>query len=144
MAEAARESRVWVLGGSIPEAADGRLYNCATVWSPDGALVQTYRKTHLFDLCLPKMTYKESDTFGAGDRLATFDTRACPFLPRLLSVRPLRRRHLLRHPLRGDRDDCGAAGLHGHVLPRRIQHPHRPAALGATAARAVSQLLGIA
>ncbi|BEJ14806.1 hypothetical protein CspHIS471_0405730 [Cutaneotrichosporon sp. HIS471] len=74
MAEAARESRVWVLGGSIPEAADGKMYNTATVWSPDGTLVQTYRKTHLFDLCLPKMTYKESDTFGAGDRLAMFDT----------------------------------------------------------------------
>jgi predicted amidohydrolase len=40
-----------------------------------GALVQTYRKTHLFDLCLPKMTYKESDTYAPGDRLAYFDTR---------------------------------------------------------------------
>lgn len=112
MAAAARESGVWLLGGmsvqdwtvaeltagSIPEQEDGKLYNCATVWSPEGkkvtfegrltpgALVQTYRKTHLFDLCLPKMTYKESDTFGAGDRLATFDTRASSpsYLPFML------------------------------------------------------------
>lgn len=39
-----------------------------------GALVQKYRKAHLFDLCLPKMTYRESDTFSAGNKLATFDT----------------------------------------------------------------------
>jgi predicted amidohydrolase len=37
-------------------------------------LVQKYRKTHLFDLCLPKMTYKESDTFAPGAALAMFDT----------------------------------------------------------------------
>lgn len=36
--------------------------------------MQKYRKTHLFDLCLPKMTYKESDTFSPGQSLAMFDT----------------------------------------------------------------------
>lgn len=59
--------------------------------------MQTYRKTHLFDLCLPKMTYKESDTYAPGDRLATFDTRACCAGVRAgadNSVRPVRARHV--------------------------------------------------
>ena len=34
-----------------------------------------YRKTHLFDLCLPKMTFKESDSFKGGDKLVCFQTR---------------------------------------------------------------------
>ena len=34
-----------------------------------------YRKLHLFDLCLPNMTYKESDQFSPGYELGLFDTR---------------------------------------------------------------------
>ncbi|WOO76384.1 Hydrolase [Vanrija pseudolonga] len=74
LADAAIESKVWIIGGSIPEQGAERLYNTATVYSPEGALIAKYRKTHLFDLCLPKMTYKESDTFAPGDHLTTFDT----------------------------------------------------------------------
>lgn len=75
MARTARETGVWVVGGSIPERAGTKLYNTSTVWSPEGKLVAKYRKTHLFDLYLPRMTYKESDSFHSGESLCTFDTR---------------------------------------------------------------------
>ena len=38
-------------------------------------MIKKYRKTHLFDLCLPTMTYKESAQFSAGDSLGLFETR---------------------------------------------------------------------
>lgn len=37
MSEAARENNVWLVGGSIPEREGDKLYNTATVWSPEGA-----------------------------------------------------------------------------------------------------------
>lgn len=49
MAAAARDAGVWLHAGSIVErAADGALFNTSLVFSPDGALVRTYRKIHRF------------------------------------------------------------------------------------------------
>src|SRR5688572_2820956 len=48
LAEAAREHRVVLVGGSVFEkSADGKFFNTAAVFNPDGALVGTYRKTHI-------------------------------------------------------------------------------------------------
>ena len=45
--------------GSIPESADGKLYNTATVYSPKGELIATHRKVHLFDIDIPgQITFK--------------------------------------------------------------------------------------
>lgn len=40
----ARRARRWIQAGSIYEAAGGRTYNTALLFSPDGSLVATYRK----------------------------------------------------------------------------------------------------
>ena len=41
----------------------------------NGSLIAKYRKTHLFDIDIPgKITYKESDTFAAGQDYCVFDT----------------------------------------------------------------------
>merc|ERR1711935_764786 len=57
------------------ETCDGKLYNTSTVWCPEGHLVATHRKVHLFDIDVPgKITFKESDTLTAGDSPTTFDT----------------------------------------------------------------------
>lgn len=42
----ARECGVW-LAGSVPNQRDGRVYNHATLYGPDGGLVATYDKAHL-------------------------------------------------------------------------------------------------
>ncbi|THG96825.1 hypothetical protein EW026_g5071 [Hermanssonia centrifuga] len=57
----AKEAGIWLLGGSIPEkAADGKLYNTATVYSPKGELIATHRK--------------ESETLTGGTSTNFFDT----------------------------------------------------------------------
>jgi predicted amidohydrolase len=49
IAAAAREISAHVHGGSIIERdEDGRLYNTSLLLAPDGSLVATYRKIHLF------------------------------------------------------------------------------------------------
>ena len=42
--------QVYLIGGSIPECSDGKYYNTSTVWCPEGSLLATHRKIHLFDI----------------------------------------------------------------------------------------------
>ncbi|KAM3560490.1 hypothetical protein ARSEF4850_003638 [Beauveria asiatica] len=72
LAAMARDNRVCLVGGSIPELdpATGRHYNTSLVFGPDGALLATHRKVHLFDIDIPgKITFKESEVLTAGDAL---------------------------------------------------------------------------
>lgn len=73
----AKQTGVWLLGGSIPERdeSDGKLYNTATVYNPRGELVAIHRKVHLFDIDIPGgITFKESETLTGGTKLTTFET----------------------------------------------------------------------
>lgn len=57
----AKEHGVTIVGGSIPERDQDRLYNTCCVFGTDGALLGRHRKTHLFDIDIPgKITFKES------------------------------------------------------------------------------------
>jgi predicted amidohydrolase len=47
MAQRALKHGVFVTGGVIEEADDGKLYNSMPIYGPDGKLVQNYRKVHL-------------------------------------------------------------------------------------------------
>src|SRR5436305_14619008 len=48
LAAAAREHRIVLVGGSVFERSDdGKFYNTAAVFNPDGTLAGTYRKTHI-------------------------------------------------------------------------------------------------
>ncbi|EGX95899.1 nitrilase family protein (Nit3) [Cordyceps militaris CM01] len=72
LAAMARDSAVFLVGGSIPELdpATGRHYNTSLVFGPDGALLAAHRKVHLFDIDIPgKITFKESEVLTAGDAL---------------------------------------------------------------------------
>lgn len=55
-------------GGSVAERdADGRYYNTATLWDPDGRLLARHRKVHLFDVDLPGgVSVHESDILSPG------------------------------------------------------------------------------
>ncbi|MET0700229.1 MAG: carbon-nitrogen hydrolase family protein [Mycobacterium sp.] len=49
LAEAAAEHRVWLFAGSVPELTqDGRLFNTAAVYAPDGSLRARHRKVYLY------------------------------------------------------------------------------------------------
>lgn len=75
----AKETGTWLLGGSIPEREDSpegeKLYNTSTVYDPQGNLIATHRKVHLFDIDIPgKIRFKESETLSAGNNSTYFDT----------------------------------------------------------------------
>jgi len=75
---AAVENKVFLIGGSIPECSEGKYYNTSTVWCPQGSLLATHRKIHLFDIDIPgKMTFKESDALSPGNKFTTFTTPWC-------------------------------------------------------------------
>ena len=76
LGELARRHQVVLVGGSICEAAAaGRAYNTSLLFGPDGRLLATYRKLHLFDVDLPgQVTYRESAWLAAGDRVVVEDT----------------------------------------------------------------------
>jgi len=76
--DAAVKNKVYLIGGSIPEVSDGKYYNTSTVWCPQGNLLATHRKIHLFDIDIPgKMTFKESDALKPGNNFTTFSTPWC-------------------------------------------------------------------
>src|SRR5215468_4810720 len=60
--------RFWLVGGSYLEAVEGseRFHNTSVVLSPDGDLVASYRKLHLFDIEVEGKTYQESATIAPG------------------------------------------------------------------------------
>ncbi len=66
---AARDARVWLVAGGMPEQSDdpSRPYNTSLLFEPDGRLVSRYRKVHLFDVDLPDGTkLLESGATSAG------------------------------------------------------------------------------
>ncbi|KAI0431680.1 carbon-nitrogen hydrolase [Xylaria sp. FL1042] len=75
----AAEAKVFLVGGSIPEAEDKedgsrKYYNTSLIFGPDGAHLATHRKVHLFDIDIPgKITFRESDVLTAGDKLTLVD-----------------------------------------------------------------------
>ena len=75
VAEVARTRSMWIVGGSVPEAADDHVFNTSCLFDRDGEIVAHYRKIHLFDVDLPgQPPFRESSTFTPGDQLVTHDT----------------------------------------------------------------------
>lgn len=74
LSQAALDTGLCVVGGSIPERFGNALYNTCTVWDQCGSLIATHRKMHLFDIDIPgKMTFKESDVLSPGNNVTTFN-----------------------------------------------------------------------
>jgi deaminated glutathione amidase len=72
LAESARAHRMWILGGSIYEAANGRTFNTSLLFDRDGLQVARYRKLHMFDVEVPgQPPFRESATFAAGEDIVT-------------------------------------------------------------------------
>ena len=74
MAGWAKQNHILLVGGSVPEAEDGLLYNSCFVYDPDGRLIARHRKIHLFDVDIPGMRFHESHSFAPGRDITVFDT----------------------------------------------------------------------
>lgn len=70
--EAAARHGMMILLGSVHERIPGRedkVHNTSVLIGADGQVMATYRKLKLFDVELPNLTIKESDTIEPGDAL---------------------------------------------------------------------------
>lgn len=73
-AAAARTGKI-IIGGSMPQAEDGKIYNTCFVFDGTGACVARHRKLHLFDIEIENgQSFKESETLSRGDEITVFDT----------------------------------------------------------------------
>jgi predicted amidohydrolase len=68
LAVTAARHGIWLVGGSIPLAADDpdKLRNASLVFAPDGACVARYDKIHLFAFRKGEENYDEAETIEAG------------------------------------------------------------------------------
>eukprot|EP00294_Goniomonas_avonlea_P003820 CAMPEP_0114574842 /NCGR_PEP_ID=MMETSP0114-20121206/19617_1 /TAXON_ID=31324 /ORGANISM="Goniomonas sp, Strain m" /LENGTH=283 /DNA_ID=CAMNT_0001762299 /DNA_START=60 /DNA_END=911 /DNA_ORIENTATION=+ len=74
LASAAKDSKVFVVGGSIPERDGDQLFNTSLTFDPEGQCVGKHRKVHLFDIDIPGgICFKESETLTAGKDLTVID-----------------------------------------------------------------------
>jgi deaminated glutathione amidase len=70
----ARDHSVFVHGGSFVERDGDAFFNTTVAFDRTGAELARYRKIHLFDVTTPDgRDYRESDTFGAGRDVVTYD-----------------------------------------------------------------------
>lgn len=68
----AAEAKSYLVGGSIPEyETDSKKYfNTSLTFNPEGKLLATHRKMHLFDIDIPgKITFRESEVLSPGDQI---------------------------------------------------------------------------
>lgn len=97
--ELAGKLGVFLLLGSFPEltAAGARPYNTSVLLSPQGDILATYRKMHLFDVDLAKgPRYRESQFIQAGEELAVAPLPGAPFTAGLAICYDLRFPELFR------------------------------------------------
>ena len=70
----ARENRILLVGGSIPEIEDGRMYNSCFIFDAEGRQIARHRKVHLFEIDVPGMRFSEKKNFTEGRDVTTFET----------------------------------------------------------------------
>ena len=77
LCEKAKEQGVYIQGGSVTEALEGekRSANTSVLISPQGTILASYRKMHMFDITLADGTpFRESDRVKPGDTIVTAET----------------------------------------------------------------------
>ena len=74
--EQAKERTITLLAGSIVERSEHNgehFHNTSCLIDPNGAIVATYRKIHLFDVDVPGAKHRESATITAGNEIVVAD-----------------------------------------------------------------------
>lgn len=76
LADAARQHKIWLIGGSIPLAAKSpdKVLNSCLVFDDGGEQVGRYDKIHLFNLELGNESYNEARTIEPGEKVVVIDS----------------------------------------------------------------------
>ncbi|MDK2918953.1 MAG: omega-amidase [Candidatus Petromonas sp.] len=78
LSKLAKEFGVYIVGGSIPEKVDNKIYNTSFIFDRSGNIIGRHRKMHLFDIDVKgAITFKESDTLSSGNEVTVFETEFC-------------------------------------------------------------------
>lgn len=78
LSQLAKENDVYLIGGSIPELSENKVYNTSYSFDRGGKQIGKHRKVHLFDISVKGgISFKESDTLTAGDKTTVIDTEYC-------------------------------------------------------------------
>lgn len=71
----AKELKIWIIGGSVPELEEDRVYNTCFVYDDTGRQVARHRKMHLFDISVEGgQSFRESDILSPGNDITVFDS----------------------------------------------------------------------
>ena len=71
----AKNNKVCILAGSIPERENDKLYNTSYIFDKQGKIIAKHRKMHLFDIDVKdKIAFKESDVLTAGKDFTIADS----------------------------------------------------------------------
>ena len=76
LSKLAAEAQAYLVGGSIPEydTSSKKYHNTSLTFSPQGKLLATHRKVHLFDIDIPgKITFRESEVLSPGNKVTLVD-----------------------------------------------------------------------
>ena len=74
----AKENDLYLIGGSISELDDNKVYNTSFSFDRQGNLIGKHRKVHLFDIDVKDgIRFMESDTLSPGDQCTVIDTEYC-------------------------------------------------------------------
>lgn len=75
LSQTAREFQIYLVGGSMPELSDGKVYNTSYVFDREGRQIAKHRKAHLFDINVAGgQKFQESAVLSPGDQITVFDT----------------------------------------------------------------------
>lgn len=78
MSDLAAELGIYLIGGSIPEINDDKVYNTCFCFDREGNIIGRHRKVHLFDIDVKDgIRFMESDTLTAGDEMTVIETEFC-------------------------------------------------------------------
>lgn len=75
MREMAASKDIYLVGGSIPERDNNKVYNTSFIFDRSGNIIGRHRKAHLFDIDVEGgIKFMESETLTAGDKVTVVDT----------------------------------------------------------------------
>jgi len=75
LSEAARKHQIYLIGGSIPELDQEKIFNTSFIFDKNGNIIGRHRKMHLFDINVENgIRFMESDTLSPGNNVTVCDT----------------------------------------------------------------------
>ncbi|XP_040071209.1 omega-amidase NIT2-like [Ixodes scapularis] len=78
LSSTARTNGIYLVGGSMAEKDNGKMYDTCLVYGPDGSMVAKHRRLNILVVNVPgRQAFRESDYLTPGDHLTTFDTPFC-------------------------------------------------------------------